>query len=73
LVRVDGDFGVDQVVGYYGYGGRGRGEQEACLGADEVAGKGGTGYTFLQDHTVMDGGDGDGGGANVDDEGCVLA
>lgn len=46
----------------------GGGEDEAELVGDVVAGEGGAGGAFSEDYAVVDGGDGCGGSADVDDQ-----
>lgn len=57
----------------YGDGGLRGCKEKPQLVRDEVAGKGGASDSLFQDEAVMDGGDGDGGGAHIDDEGRRFA
>lgn len=74
LAGFDGGLGADQVV-------RGDGDglrrvlfkQGADLGRDVVAAKRGVLHAALEDHAVVNWGDGDVGGANVDDQGGRFA
>ena len=63
---VDGGLGHDEVVWGQGDGRLGGGEEKAELVGDEVSGEGGVLDAFFEDEAVVDGGDGDGGGAKVD-------